>query len=173
MLAVVVFHVARNPQIQQQLQAELEEAERDGFIPPVGGMIRYDQATQLPYLSACIREGLRYGPGTAQIPRESPQDTGLELEGIYIPPTVSVSTSAWIAARNTRTYGADADIYRPERWLQASPELVKNWDKLDFTFGYGARRCLGKHFANMQLWKLVGEVSHEHLLGRISLIETR
>lgn len=124
-------------------------------------MVTYDQARQLPYLSACIRESLRYTPSIAQIPRASPADTGLDLLGKYVPPGTAVSTSAWIVGRDPALYGSDANVFRPSRWLEADPDLLKQWDRLDFTFGYGARKCLGRHLAMIQLWKAVAEVSKE------------
>ena len=155
-LALLVFYIARDPEVQRRLQEEL-----DAVIPIDGmdsSMVSYDQARQFPYLSACIRESLRYTPSLAQIPRASPPGTGLELLGMHVPPGTAVSTSAWIVGRDPAMYGSDANVYRPSRWLEAGPDQLKQWDRLDFTFGYGARKCLGRHVAMIQLWKATAEV---------------
>ncbi|KAL2152159.1 hypothetical protein VTH82DRAFT_5343 [Thermothelomyces myriococcoides] len=158
-LALAVFYIARDPDVQRRLQDELDKVvplDGDGTGP--SPMVTYDQARQLPYLSACIRESLRYTPSIAQIPRASPADTGLDLLGKYVPPGTAVSTSAWIVGRDPALYGSDANVFRPSRWLEADPDLLKQWDRLDFTFGYGARKCLGRHLAMIQLWKAVAEI---------------
>ena len=169
---MAVFHIARNPDVQKRLQDELHNAEK-GMIPSKEAILSYDQALQLPYLSACIRESLRYTPSIAQIPRESPPGTGLKLLGEYVPPGTSVSTSAWMVGRDPTLYGEDADIYRPSRWLEAAPDQLKQRDKLDFTFGYGARKCLGRHVASIQLWKAVAEVCIQYHGGDLNLIVCR
>ena len=160
-MALAVFYIARDSEVRKQLQDELDRAEREGRLPPTTGsaVVSHHQVGQLPYLSACIRESLRYTPSIAQIPRASPHGTGLELLGRYIPPGAAVSTSAWIVGRDAGLYGSDADVFRPSRWVEAGPDRLKQWDRLDFTFGYGARKCLGRHLAMMQLGKAVAEVS--------------
>jgi len=161
---LVVFYIARDPHLQKQLQYELDAA----FEVPDDGVetiATYDEVRRLPFLSACIRETLRYAPSIAQIPRASPSDTGLELLGKHIPPGTAVSTSAWIVGRDTALYGSDADVYRPSRWLEATSDQLKEWDRLDMTFGYGARKCLGRHLAMIQLWKVIAEVCSRSLPG--------
>ncbi|KAB2571187.1 Cytochrome P450 monooxygenase ustC [Lasiodiplodia theobromae] len=157
-VALAVFHIARNPDVKHRLQNELDHAEQTGKIPPRTAMISYDQALELPFLTACIRESLRYTPSVAQIPRKAPPDTGLNLHGRHIPPGTSVSTSAWIVGRDTNLYGEDSNTFRPARWLEASEDKLRKMDKFDFVFGYGARRCLGRHVASIQLWKSIAEV---------------
>ena len=50
-----------------------------------------------------------------------------------------------LAKLNARSsvFGEDADTYRPERWLE-DPERAKLMDRYIFTFGQGARTCIGK-----------------------------
>ena len=157
-LARVIFHISRNPKVQEKLYEELVSAERDGRIPLQSEIISDEQARKLPFLSACIREAQRYAPTMSQLPRLAPEGTGLELHGKYVPPGTSVSTSPWIIGRNKDLYGEDADSYRPERWIEASPEEERRWDHFSFHFGYGARKCLANHFGLMQLYKAAAEV---------------
>ncbi|GMG55331.1 unnamed protein product [Aspergillus oryzae var. brunneus] len=144
--------------VQEKLYEELVAAEQDGRIPPLSAIISDEQAHRLPFLSACIREAQRYAPTMSQLPRYAPEGTGLELHEQYVPPGTSVSTSPWIIGRNKDLYGEDANSFRPERWLEASPEEERRWDHFSFHFGYGARKCLANNFGLMQLYKVAAEV---------------
>lgn len=61
-------------------------------------------------------------------------------------------------------FGTDADIFRPDRWLEASPEQLWLWDKYDFRWGYGARECLGRSIALMEMYKATVQVCYCYLL---------
>lgn len=56
-------------------------------------------------------------------------------------------------------FGSDADTFRPDRWLEASEEQLQLWDKYDFRWGYGARKCLGRNIALMEMYKATVQVS--------------
>lgn len=55
-------------------------------------------------------------------------------------------------------YGEDADLFRPERWLE-SEERSREWERMDVTFGAGYCSCLGKNVAMVEVCKVVVEVS--------------
>lgn len=158
----MIFLISRDAHIKHKLYEELMSAEKAGRIPPTTYIISEDQAKQLPYLHACVHESLRFAPTISQLPRLSPRGTGLELGGRYVPPGYSVSTSPWIIGRSKALYGPDADVYRPERWLEASPRRLRKWDTESFHFGYGGRKCAAKGFALMQMYKAVAEVCPKH-----------
>lgn len=151
--------MSRHPGCQERIHEELDRAELTGAIPSRDHIVSYAQAFQLPYVGACIRESLRYSSSITQMGRKAPPETGLHLRGTYIPPGVSVSTSSWIVGRDKALYGEDAFEFRPSRWTEASPDLFKQMETLDFAFGYGARKCLGKHLAFLEIFKCVVEVS--------------
>lgn len=55
-------------------------------------------------------------------------------------------------------FGVDADEFRPERWLEAAPDQLKNMDRGFLAFGYGARTCIGKNISIMEMGKFVPQV---------------
>lgn len=118
-------------------------------------------AKALPYLQACIKENLRMHPPFAGgLVKEVPKG-GDTVNGTFIPEGTNVQVCIWGIQRN-KVYGEkpDVDIYRPERWLDADTEQVKQMEKmLDFIFGYGRISCLGKGVAMIEIGKVLFEVS--------------
>ncbi|KAK8142207.1 hypothetical protein G3M48_009152 [Beauveria asiatica] len=157
-LWTTVFLISRDAAVKTKLGQELQLAESLGQIPPPAHIISDAATKALPYLHACIQEALRFSPTMSQLPRLSPRDTGLELHGKFVPPGFSVSSSPWIIGRSKALYGEDADVYRPERWLEASPAQLRCWDKNSFYFGYGGRKCAARRFALTQMYKAVAEM---------------
>lgn len=75
----------------------------------------------------------------------------MELYGKFAPAGTEVSGNQWIMQRDKQMYGEDAEESKLERWLGA--EKAKLYNKYSFTFDYGARVCLGKDIAMMELYK--------------------
>jgi cytochrome P450 len=60
--------------------------------------------------------------------------------------------------------GQDADTFRPERWLDVSPEKLKEMGStLELVFSYRKYQCLGKNLAMMELNKISVEVCIKRL----------
>lgn len=63
--------------------------------------------------------------------------------------------NAWVINRNKTVFGADADHFRPERWLEKEdPDSLKQMDQCFATFGFGSRVCLGRNLALMEINKV-------------------
>lgn len=74
------------------------------------------------------------------------------MYGLFVPEGAEVSCNPWLVHRDERIYGSDAMEFRPERWLD-SEEDARVFAKYSMGFGYGARGCLGKEIAHMELYK--------------------
>lgn len=60
--------------------------------------------------------------------------------------------------RDKGIFGEDAHSFRPERWIDSDPKDVTRMRTNMFTFGAGARNCIGKNLAMMQLTKIIVEL---------------
>lgn len=83
------------------------------------------------------------------------------VEGRFIPPGTRVAHSIWAVTHDVTVFGRDADIFRPERWIEADPATtrIKMQKQTELVFGYGRWGCAGKTIAFIELNKVFVEVS--------------
>ncbi|KAK4150066.1 cytochrome P450 [Chaetomidium leptoderma] len=159
----LVRNLLQNPSCLVRLRKEMDAA----VMPPVGTTDRPSSITfaqiksQIPYLSACIRETLRRDPPiVSYLPRWADDDHngtgGVELCGRFVPAGVEVACSPYVLSRSRDMFGDDADDFRPERYLESStPEWVAKAARYDFTFGYGPRQCIGQTLSHFITCKTI------------------
>jgi cytochrome P450 len=103
--------------------------------------ITHERITKLPYLNACINEGLRvHPPITPGLLRTVPPG-GDYICGRFVPGGITVSVSSWAASHNPTNF-RDPDEFIPERWLDDS--YSSDNKKATQPFSLGPRVCLGK-----------------------------
>lgn len=115
-----------------------------------------EDALQLPYTHACVKEAQRLHPVIGMsISRKVPVG-GLSVHGFRIPPGSTVGCNPVSLHRNPDIFGADADHFVPERWLQgADASALRAMERFNLTWGGGGRTCPGRHLAEMVLHKVV------------------
>lgn len=60
---------------------------------------------------------------------------GAIIDGFKIPGGTIVGINPWVIHRNTEIYGEDADVFRPERWLDAPEAEIENMKRNLFSVG--------------------------------------
>lgn len=151
MLARFFNNILSHKRIQEKLVSELRSAYDDGSLTKP---VRHSDCAKLPYLSACVRESMRFSVAGAGLPRISPpMDTTLP-DGTIIPPSSMVTMNWNVIHFDREVFGHDAHIFRPERWIEADPETAARMSKYDFKFGFGPRVCIGKNLAHVEIWKV-------------------
>jgi cytochrome P450 len=104
--------------------------------------IAYNEAIKLPYLAACIKEGIRMHPITGvSFPRHAPP-SGCMVGGYYIPGNARIGVNPAVIHFDKTVFGEDADHFRPERWVEGNASYM---DRHIMQFGMGSRTCLGKN----------------------------
>ena len=136
------YELARNLDVQQRLQAEVDEV-LAGEPPALADVAR------LPFATAVVDEVLRlYAVGWGMLR----QPVGSQRLGPYrIPAKSYVMVSPFVTQRDERWF-PDAATFSPERWEGAPPDFDA---RPFFPFSTGPRTCLGEHFASMALPLLV------------------
>ncbi|KAI1304020.1 cytochrome P450 [Xylaria venustula] len=165
-LAAVFYNLLRNPAVLARLQAELDGAARAGaFADYELGSVTWAESQRLPYLDACIKEAFRMYPAAGLPLERIVPEPGVDIAGHYVRGGTIVGCSAWLIHRRPEIFGADVDVYRPERWLvdESLPEAqreererrVREMNGHMFQFGMGARTCIGKNISLLEMYKLV------------------
>jgi cytochrome P450 len=157
-LRTIFFQLSTQKHIGDRLLSEIKGTLKSRNLgTDVNTPITWAEGQGMPYLQALIKESLRWHPATAQIiPRIVPRG-GVEMCGYYLPEGTQVGCNAWTVHRDKELYGQDADIFRPERWLEASDEHARKMGVSLFTFGAGKRACVGKNIALLEMSKFVPE----------------
>lgn len=138
-----------NPKAYNRMVDEIDTAFSKNLI---SDMPQHDEVVEhLPYYTACVRETMRLCPSAPNIFPRYVSEPGMDLYGKFAPAGTEISCNPYIVHRDPALYGEDAEEFKPERWLD--PEKAKLYHKYNFGFGYGARVCLGKDIALMELFK--------------------
>ncbi|KAL8866759.1 MAG: hypothetical protein Q9198_008768, partial [Flavoplaca austrocitrina] len=136
-LRTTLLYILTSPPTYSRLREEMTLAIEAGKVDyPV---ISNSQAQALPYLQACIKEGLRmFMPLHGLAGRVSPYPDGATINGVFIPPGTEVGLSNFAMNYRTDFYGPDADTFHPERWIENDAETVKRYERTqELIFGTG------------------------------------
>jgi hypothetical protein len=121
-------------------------------IRQVPSSIHTSQLEHLPILNAVIMETLRLFPPVAGgQPRVTDKSivVGPRDNEVNVPPGVKIHCQAQSLHRSS--IFEDPENFRPERWLDSSPEKRKDMDRWFWAFGSGTRRCIGAFHMKLTL----------------------
>ncbi|KUJ15933.1 cytochrome P450 [Mollisia scopiformis] len=155
-IRVVLLNLMSSPPCYRKLQEEIDSAIKTGKI---SSPITDSEAKQLPFLQAVIKEGLRITPPATGIFNKTVPKGGDVLNGIFVPEGTQIGSSFYGVHHSKKIFGEDADLFRPERWLEAEGDtLATMMSTSDLIFHYGKYQCLGKPVALMELNKIYVEL---------------
>ncbi|KAF2875746.1 cytochrome P450 oxidoreductase [Massariosphaeria phaeospora] len=151
----ILFGIVTHPSVYINLQKEVDSVATVGDIAfPISDT----DARKLPYLQACISEGLRRYPPEMQLRERVVPPQGDAICGYHIPGGTYVGFNALATQCNT-IYGKDFEEFRPARWLIEDEERLRQMHKtLELVFSYGTAKCLGYTMAYMEMNKVVFEI---------------
>lgn len=180
LLSSLFYHISRRPDVWDKLREEVDVLG--------GSRPTYAELRNLTYAKYCINEGkcpmslgsnctakcflaLRLYPPVPTSAKVAVRDTVLPRGGgadgkspIYIPKGLKVLYSTYSMHRRRDIWGADADEFRPERWVGARHSWVSKWLLLNdnpirpwhlltclikeyLPFNGGPRACVGQQYA--------------------------
>ncbi|KAF2718171.1 cytochrome P450 [Polychaeton citri CBS 116435] len=137
-VAATVFYWLKNPAVFEKAKQEIYSLARSSDD------ISDAKLSSMKYLRACIDETMRLCPPKASsLPREVLKD-GITIDGIYVPKGMTVGTSVYALHHDPEIY-PEPYAFRPERWLQPSPD--RRMQAAFCPFLKGPRACPGKTVA--------------------------
>ncbi|KAF2836757.1 cytochrome P450 [Patellaria atrata CBS 101060] len=141
-LAALTNNLLRNPDVFTKLKAEI----RGRF--KTEEEICLAEVVELPYLTACIEEGLRIFPPAPIGFLRTIQPQGDTIDGCFIPGGTAVSVSTWCAQHSPENF-KNPDSFIPERWI--SDEYKSDQKGASRPFSLGPRGCIGKDLSYLEM----------------------
>jgi cytochrome P450 len=145
-LSNLFYHLASAPEWQERLR---EESRALGKT-----RLEYEDLEKLPGIGLAMKEALRLCAPVPSLPRRTVRD--VEYDGFHIPKG-SFITMAPYFTHYMEEYWPDAERFDPERFAEHRRE-----DKVHpyawVPFGGGAHKCIGLHFADMQVKAILHQV---------------
>lgn len=142
-----------------QVVAEIDAADAQGKLSTP---ISYkESSTLLPYFNAVLKESMRIHPSVGLLMERHVPPEGVEIHGHFIPGGTIVGINPWVTNRDPKIF-PDPDTFRPERWLEASEEQLKQMDSiLELNFGGGSRKCIGRNISMIEMQKVLPQLLRE------------
>ena len=147
------YLLSEYPAVRRKLEEELARV-LGGRAPTV------DDAPNLVYTDMVIKESMRLFPPAWTIGRRAVAD--FEVEGFRLPAGQFFFLPQWVVHRSPEVWGADALVFRPERFDPQHPQEVPPFAY--FPFGGGPRICIGMPFAQMEARLLLAMIAQRYRL---------
>ncbi|MFE2061324.1 cytochrome P450 [Streptomyces sp. NPDC059467] len=144
-LSWVLYELARNPEIESRVLAELDAVLGDR---PVA----FEDVTRLPYLDRVIKEALRLHHTGWLVTRRTMTET--RLGDWTLPPGTELAYCQHALHRDA-AYFPDPLTFDPDRWLDGEQALPQG---AFLPFGAGKHKCIGDRFAVTELITAIATV---------------
>jgi cytochrome P450 len=144
-LCSLFYYLAKYPHWQQRLREE--------SITLGKRAITHADLTQLPLLDSAMKESLRLIPPVHGIPRRTVKD--VRFEGITIPAGTFIIISPYVSHHMTQWWESP-EQFDPERFTTSQEHKKHPYQYIPF--GGGAHKCIGLHFADLQVKAILHQV---------------
>jgi cytochrome P450 len=157
-LRAIIYLLLRNPDKSKKLLDQIDQADREGKL---SDPVSYKEViTNIPYMDPVMKEAMRLHPSVGLMLERIVPPGGVQLAGRYIPTGTIVGMNAWVLHHDASVY-PDPEAFIPERWIENSPERLKQMEQSFFVFGSGSRTCIGKNISLMEMTKLIPQMLRE------------
>jgi cytochrome P450 len=153
-IRATMLYLITKPKHLDKLRREIDSAIVDGHIScPVSDT----DVKRLPFLQACVKEGLRIHPPFTGLVMKAVPKQGDVINGVFVPGGTKIGHNIWGVQRHG-VFGDCTDQFDPNRWLKTGPERAEMERTLNLVFGHARWGCLGKSIAYLELHKVIVEV---------------
>ncbi|KIW28417.1 uncharacterized protein PV07_08084 [Cladophialophora immunda] len=151
-LSCTLFSLLSQPELLRRLKTELLVAMPSPTRPP-----RLAVLEQLPYVAACVKEGLRLSNGVStRLPRLTPDHALVFVDRhrhkgrrYVLPPATPLSMTGMLLHLDETVFPAPLS-FNPDRWLDGPASAAR--EKSLVPFSRGARQCVGVDLARAEIF---------------------
>lgn len=137
--ALLLYELARNPEVQQKLYDEIKENILDKKIQN----LNINLINRLKYLDMCLKESLRKYPAVPVIGKKGTQE--VSYNGVTIPAGASIYFTIYLNHYNKK-YFYEPEKFIPERFKPDEEITAERGPFCYMPFSAGIRNCIGKFF---------------------------
>lgn len=154
-----MYSLIKYPDMQKRLREEILSAQQKQ--PDL------DAATidGLPYLNNIISESLRVYSPTLMAPWEAGED--VVIAGVLIPKGTTVTTIPAMVHLNPAIWGADVDVFNPDRWDSTTGAAANPFASESFI--NGPRTCPGRALALLEIKTVLVEMMSNFSLEAVDV----
>eukprot|EP00051_Salpingoeca_urceolata_P013092 m.163660 g.163660 ORF g.163660 m.163660 type:complete len:565 (+) comp17695_c1_seq3:212-1906(+) len=154
------LELCQHPEVVEKLRQEVVDHVGDKDLD-------FDTIKNMEYIQAVVSEALRLYPS---VPLDFKQcaKTDTLPSGYIVQAGQQIVFAPWHMARQTSIWGADADQFRPDRWLDGEGKYQRVDPFLYPVFQPGPRQCLGINLAQLEVKVLTIELVRNFDLTMLS-----
>ncbi|KAM9320538.1 ultra-long-chain fatty acid omega-hydroxylase-like [Gastrophryne carolinensis] len=142
-LSWILYNLARHPEYQDKCREEIRELKQGKGTHH----LEWDDLSQLPFTTMCIKESLRLHSPVSFVSRSCTEDITLS-DGKVIPKGNICQISIYGTHHNPAVW-PNPEVYDPYRF---DPEKTQERSSLAFVpFSAGPRNCIGQNFAMAEM----------------------
>ncbi|KAJ3715687.1 cytochrome P450 [Lentinula raphanica] len=150
-LSTFILAMVLHPQVFERAQAEMDRVIDLDRLPNL------EDRDSLPYLECVLKEACRWNvPIPLGMPHRLVDDD--IYRDYHIPKGTTVMANIHAILQNC----SQPQLFRPERYMEDS-HLP---DPRDVIFGFGRRRCPGRHFADRNVWLVAASLVSATIIGK-------
>ncbi|XP_005406121.1 PREDICTED: cytochrome P450 4F22 [Chinchilla lanigera] len=142
-LSWALFNLAKYPEYQEKCREEIQEIMKGRELEE----LEWDDLTQLPFTTMCIKESLRQFPPVTLVTRRCTEDIKLP-DGRVIPKGIICMVNIYGTHYNP-TVWPDSKVYNPYRFDPLNPQQRSPLAYVPFSAG--PRNCIGQSFAMAEM----------------------
>ncbi|XP_060711287.1 ultra-long-chain fatty acid omega-hydroxylase isoform X2 [Hemiscyllium ocellatum] len=152
----VLYNLARHPEYQNKCREEIQELLKSRDDKE----LEWDDLSQMPFTTMCIKESLRLHPPVTTVARCCTEDIQLP-DGRVIPKGNTCLISIYGTHHNPAVW-PDPEVYNPYRF--DSTDTDKRAPHAYIPFSAGPRNCIGQNFALSEMKVAVALTLHRYRL---------
>ncbi|XP_050553874.1 cytochrome P450 4C1 [Spodoptera frugiperda] len=163
-ITFVLIMLGTYPEVQNRVYKEIQSV-----LGNEDTDLTKDNLPKLVYLDAVLKETLRLYPPSPCVARRI--DSDVKLKNYTLRTGGTCILSIYGMSRHAM-WGADADQFKPERWLD--PSALPSNPNVFCTFSLGKRNCIGRVYAMLAIKTMLVHVLRKYIVfGDVNSVTTQ